>query len=140
MSKRRTEKRVASEVVRKLKREGFIVQRYDSFTTTSIYLKLDYGACHTIRISDHAGKPNVKHKYFIDISLRDEAPSWEYEGQFNRGTFSPKTVDQLIEDAVKLRKRKIKSFKHEALYYDYIYSLAERHQGKKGFWELAKIV
>ena len=41
--------------------KGFIVQRYDSVTTNSIYLKLDYGMCNSIRISDHKGKKHLSY-------------------------------------------------------------------------------
>ena len=41
---------LADSIANRLAREGFIVQRYDAKTTDSIYLKLDYGVCNSIRI------------------------------------------------------------------------------------------
>ena len=47
---------LADYIANRLISEGFIVQRYNAYTTNSIYLKLDYGVCNSIRISDHPGK------------------------------------------------------------------------------------
>ena len=46
-------KTVAKFLVKKLLDLGFIVHRYNSHTTSSIYLKLDYGVSCGIRIADH---------------------------------------------------------------------------------------
>lgn len=56
---------LADSVAERLIEEGFIVQRYDAYTTDSIYLKLDYGVCNSIRISSHAGKKHLKYHYNI---------------------------------------------------------------------------
>ena len=58
-------KRLADEVAQALVREGFTVHRYDAQRTDSVYLRLDYGACNSIRISDHAGFPHLKYRYNI---------------------------------------------------------------------------
>ena len=47
---------LADYIAKRLISEGFTVQRYNAYTTNSIYLKLDYGVCNSIRISDHPGK------------------------------------------------------------------------------------
>lgn len=58
-------KRLADEIAQALIAEGFTVHRYDAMKTDSVYLKLDYGACNSIRISDHAGYPHLKYRYNI---------------------------------------------------------------------------
>lgn len=58
-------KRLAGDVAQRLVASGFTVHRYDSATTDSVYLKLDYGACNSVRISDHAGFPHLKYRYNI---------------------------------------------------------------------------
>ena len=50
--------------------KGFIVQRYDSVTTNSIYLKLDYGMCNSIRISDHKGKKHLSYMYNLRSDIK----------------------------------------------------------------------
>jgi hypothetical protein len=47
---------IADAVIKELTAAGFVIQRYDAFSTNSIYLKLDYGLCNSIRISDHRQK------------------------------------------------------------------------------------
>ena len=58
-------KRLADEIAQALIAEGFTVHRYDAAKTDSVYLKLDYGACNSVRISDHAGYPHLKYRYNI---------------------------------------------------------------------------
>ena len=58
-------KRMADDIAQALVREGFTVHRYDAEKTDSVYLKLDWGACNSIRISDHPGFQHAKHRYNI---------------------------------------------------------------------------
>ena len=58
-------KDIAKYISQELVNKGFIVHRYDSYSTCSIYLKLDYGACNSIRISDHNGYQHLSYKYNI---------------------------------------------------------------------------
>ena len=60
-------KDIADKLVSALGRKGFIIQRYDAFKTDSVYLKLDYGVCNSIRISDHPGKQNLQYRYNVII-------------------------------------------------------------------------
>ena len=62
---------LAESIARKLIAEGFIVQRYGAYTTSSIYLKLDYGVCNSIRISDHPGKRYLKYRYNIGPFVKE---------------------------------------------------------------------
>ena len=56
---------LADFITGQLIREGFVVQRYDACTSDSIYLKLDYGVCNSIRIIGHQGKKHLKYRYNI---------------------------------------------------------------------------
>lgn len=58
-------KRMADDIARRLVAEGFTVHRYDAEKTDSVYLKLDWGACNGIRISDHPGLQHAKYRYNI---------------------------------------------------------------------------
>ena len=44
---------------------NFIVHRYNSHSTSSIYLKLDYGVCCGIRIADHPGKKKYHYRFNV---------------------------------------------------------------------------
>lgn len=60
----------ADEIQEKLLDMGFTVHRLDSFTTNSVYLKVDCGVCHSIRVSDHRGKKHLKYRYNIGSYVR----------------------------------------------------------------------
>lgn len=59
------EEQVAKILIQKLIEMGFIIHRYNSITTNSIYLKLDYGVCCGIRIADHKGKKKYHYKFNV---------------------------------------------------------------------------
>ena len=61
--KRRQEIEVSNKLIKSLIERGFLVHQYYARTTKSVYLKLDYGACCGIRISDHRGKKKYKYKF-----------------------------------------------------------------------------
>ena len=52
-------------LVSKLLDMGFIVHRYNSHSTSSIYLKLDYGLSCGIRIADHPGKKKYSYRFNV---------------------------------------------------------------------------
>lgn len=56
---------IANILVRKLIAIDFIVHRYNSYTTSSIYLKLDYGLSCGIRIADHPGKKKYSYRFNV---------------------------------------------------------------------------
>ena len=56
---------VARILIEKLLDIGFIVHRYDSYSTSSIYLKLDYGLSCGIRIADHPGKKKYSYRFNV---------------------------------------------------------------------------
>ena len=58
-------KEIANILVQKLIAEGFIVHRYNSHTTSSIYIKLDYGLSCGIRIADHPGKKKYSYRFNV---------------------------------------------------------------------------
>ena len=62
---------IAEMLCRNLISEGFIIQRYDAYSSNSIYLKLDYGVCNSIRISDHPGKKYLKYRYNIGPYVKE---------------------------------------------------------------------
>ncbi len=56
---------VTNILVSKLLDMGFIVHRYNSHSTSSIYLKLDYGISCGIRIADHPGKKKYSYRFNV---------------------------------------------------------------------------
>lgn len=58
-------KDVVNILTTKLLDMGFIVHRYDAYSTSSIYLKLDYGLSCGIRIADHPGKKKYSYRFNV---------------------------------------------------------------------------
>ena len=56
---------VTNILVSKLLDMGFIVHRCNSHSTSSIYLKLDYGLSCGIRIADHPGKKKYSYRFNV---------------------------------------------------------------------------
>ncbi len=56
---------IADNLTRRLISIGFIVHQYNAHSTSSIYLKLDYGLSCGIRIADHLGKKKYNYRFNI---------------------------------------------------------------------------
>jgi len=56
---------IAKIITNELIKRNFIVHRYNSKSTSSIYLKLDYGVACAIRIADHPGKKKYSYRFNI---------------------------------------------------------------------------
>lgn len=56
---------VVNKLVPQLLDLNLIVCRYDAHSTSSIYLKLDYGVACGIRIADHPGKKKYSYRFNV---------------------------------------------------------------------------
>ena len=127
---------LADSIANRLAGEGFIVQRYDAKTTDSIYLKLDYGVCNSIRISSHAGKKRLKYRYnigpFIDgfHVVRDK-----YERFYYPEDEMEAMITQIIED----RELKLSLYGCES-YAGYMLKNKNDKAGSPGFWREAVLL
>lgn len=105
---------VANNISKQLLNHGFIVHRYNSKTTSSIYLKLDYGVCCGIRIADHNGKKKYHYRFNVfkdykgdKIIIRDNLVSYFFT--FNE---IPKLLKQVqIERQNKISKYGLEKYK-----------------------------
>lgn len=110
---------------------GFIVQRYDSYTTNSIYMKLDYGVMNSIRISDHKGKKHLKYRYNL----------LENRKQVNRHTndISPRNfygfqhVEDMLLDIYRDKLDRLNRYGAEN-YARYMQKNVIKNIGNLGFW------
>ena len=124
--------RLSSELIN----AGFIVQRYDAYSTDSIYLKLDYGMCNSIRISNHNGKKYLNYKY----NLRSDIKTFKREkNDYTRYYYPFKKVKKLIQDIICDRQEKIN--KHgEQEYFELMKIEKQLKHDTKGFWSKAYLV
>lgn len=126
---------IAEEVIQTLKAKGFTIHRYDAYSSNSIYLKLDYGVCNSIRISDHKGKRYLKYRYNLILNgsvqlLQDKYPRYYYNQHSVQGM-----IKRIISD----RDQKIEKYGQVA-YNNFMQQNNQQSADKKGFWTQAKLV
>jgi|SRR5690625_2649060 len=144
-SKRRKRKEtihsVAEYLIEQLKGSGIIIQRYDSKSSLSIYLKLDYGVLNSIRISDHKGKDHLKYKFNVLTVCRDftSTKNQTVYGNVIRHYFPTWEKEKLLKMILDDRNNKIS--KYGASTYESLkgIKIAENYT-KTGFWQNSEIV
>lgn len=130
-------KELADYLCKRLIVEGFTVQRYDAYKTDSIYLKLDFGVCNSIRISDHTGKKYLKYRYNIGSFVKKHR--YGNNRGFPRIYFRQDQVDMLIEQILRDRKSKIKRYGADR-YQGFMKENKVKNRNLKGFWRKSWIV
>ncbi|MBN2980148.1 hypothetical protein [Cohnella algarum] len=131
-------KEVADKLVRRLKSEGFAVQRYDAFSTSSVYLKLDFGVCNSVRISDHEGKRHLNYRYNLIRGCQKAHSTITPEG-WKRHFFPISEVDALIDQIQADRYKKLQIYGTKG-YQALMEHNREKHQNDNGFWRNSQIV
>ena len=130
---------MANYLQKKLVQKGFIVQRMDAVTTKSIYLKLDYGLCNSIRISDHAGKKEYSYRFNILRQMPLKSYNYFTNGKFPRGFYSFDMVDKMIADILERKQERVRLY-GEMVYNSLQYKEKTQNNGKKGFWSKARLI
>lgn len=124
----------ATYIIDKLKAQGIVIHRYNAYSTNSIYLKLDYGVCNSIRISDHSGKQHLSYRYNIGTDLtRDTRVNNGYIQHY----YAMYEVDLMIDKIIDDRRAKIDKYGAEK-YKEYMETNKHASQNKKGFWQGCK--
>ena len=101
-------KEVASALIPKLIKKDFIVHRYNSYTTSSIYLKLDYGLSCGIRIADHPGKKKYHYRFNVIKDYKgDKAIS---NGRLISYFFNYYELNKVLEAVQKEKNAKIAKY------------------------------
>lgn len=125
----------ADRIVEVLKNKGFVIQRYDAYSTYSVYLKLDYGVCNTIRISDHEGKQYLKYRYNLILGGENNI----IEDKYTRYYFNEHNITGLINQILFDRIMKFRKY-GKSLYKHFMIKNRDDHKNDKGFWKDAKLV
>ena len=99
---------ISNKLIDLLKAKGFIISKYYAKTTKSIYLKLDYGVCCGIRISDHNGKK--KYKYKFNLLKYYNGPKRVNDNGFIRLYFSYENINEIVEAVLKEKNEKLKKY------------------------------
>lgn len=102
------ENEIANIIIPKLLNLGFIVHRYNSYSTNSIYIKLDYGVSCGIRISDHHGK--AKYKYRFNLIKDYKGNRVIRDGNLIRFFYSFDDIESLLLAIKQEKKSKIERY------------------------------
>lgn len=128
---------LAEDLQNRLLDAGFLVHRYDAFSTNSIYLKLEYGVSNSIRISDHRGKTYLHYRYIIGTNISKY--KIDKSGKYPRYYYPCNLINKLMKAILEDRDQKIKKYG----IWKYRYWMEEKRQAsirEPGFWRDAKLV
>lgn len=106
--RRNQEIEVSNKLINNLKDKGFEIHKYYAKTTKSIYLKLDYGVCCGIRISDHKGKK--KYRYKFNLIKQYNGPKQVNDRGYLRLFYDYSNTDELVNDVQEEKKEKINKY------------------------------
>lgn len=105
---RKEEIAVSNEIIKELKQKGFQINRYYAHGTKSIYLKLDYGVCCGIRISDHNGKK--KYRYKFNLIKQYKGPKQINDRGYIRLFYDYNKTKEVVRDIQNEKKAKIRDY------------------------------
>ena len=126
----RTDK-IMYDILEKLDRKGFVLYYLKAFSTSSCYIKLDFGVCKSIRIADHKGIERYRYTFNLMIGLDK---SYVEDGRYY---YCLEDLDKMIKDIIKYRDdlQKVYGFKYFETMLEYKKQFLRK---RKGFWEKAK--
>ena len=119
-----------NKLLNDLDKEGFVLQYYQAYSTSSCYIKLDYGVSNSIRIADHKGKESYPYRFNLMIGLEN---SYKKKG---RNYYSINDYDRMISEIKEFKNLQLKKYGFH--YYEYMLKNKNYDVNKKGFWEKAK--
>ena len=127
---------IAGSIAERLLSEGFIIQRYDACTTDSIYLKLDYGVCNSIRISSHTGKKHLKYRYNIGSYIDEFHVA---KDKYDRFYYPADKMEDMIAQIMEDREIKLSQYGYES-YAGYMVKNKRDKSDSPGFWREAVLL
>jgi len=132
-------KELTDRMISRLKKEGFVVQYYGAISTDSHYLKLDYGVCNSIRISDHPGKGHLQYRYNLILGLKKYKRTKTQQG-WDRFFYPASDMEALVRHIVATKQRKLKTNGGTEGYTIAMEKMAADNEGKAGFWSSSVLV
>lgn len=129
-------KQAVRYIIEQLKLHEIKIMRYDSYTSSSVYLKLDDGVLGSIRISNHRGKKHLRYKY----NLTTERRRYYYDDKGVMRYFFPiGDIELLIQKILEDKQLTLQKY-GESNYLKYMKENNEKGKGSYGFWRKGKYV
>lgn len=136
LDEERTEQ-LANYVAQELISKDCIVHRCNSVTTSSIYLKADYGLAGSIRIADHKGKKNLNYRFNL-LSKQGGTHVECIEGKVcDRHYYCYGSVDAMIYDILKFKSYRVHKYGGLQQYIEIMSKEKLKTKGIDGFWSKA---
>ena len=118
------------KVLEDLDKKHFVLYYYEAYSTSSCYVKMDFGVCNSLRIADYAGKAQYPYKFNLLMNL---SQSYEQDG---RHFYSVKDYDKMINDIVAFRDEQLD--KYGFRYYDLMVKNKNERKNHKGFHQVSR--
>jgi len=119
---------------------GFAIQKYEAYTSNSVYIKVDYGVCGTVRISDHdSHKDNLRYLYNVNVCSTKKQKQTKVVGIVRRKYYSGSMLRKLMSDIKKNRDKKIKRFSING-YDKMIGKSISANKNNRGYWQKAELI
>ncbi len=134
-----TIKEIATELIRALKAAGVTIQLYEAYSSNSVYLKLDYGVCNSIRISDHRGKKHLHYRYNVVQGLKIYKSVRAPQG-WPMYFYPPESIQALVKDILQAKKQKVEYYGGMAAYQKEMQQRLTTNASSAGFWAQSKVV
>lgn len=130
----------AAYISKELLNAGVVIQFYESFSTTSLYMKFDCGLANSLRIGDHRGKKHLNYMFMVDVNHHGKRKVLRKNfTQYIYGS-SEKELDKLIKHILSHRELKIFSFFGEELYREEMRNQYKKNKFQKGFWSQSTFI
>lgn len=126
----------AKEVCVALLNKGFILQLYKAYSTSSVYIKLDYGVSNSIRVADHTGNKHLQYRFNLMADVTSHY--LDESGKYPREYFPIADIQQLLMAVELHRNAKITQY-GLVRYQGYMETERQKHLADKtGFWSHAR--
>lgn len=87
---------IKDQIIEKLLSAHFHILYYESMTTKSHYIKIDYDICNSIRISDHNGKKKLIYRY--NVLQKNTGRKENKQQKYIRYFYGTDSIHLLIRD------------------------------------------
>lgn len=133
-------KKSADYVMAKLVEKGVVIQRYEAYSTNSIYFKFDCGLSNSIRFGDHKGKKNLNYMFLVDVNYGGGVNKMKRNFTQYRYSAKQSELDKLIMHILEHREKRIIQYGGSALYREQMKRQYLKNKDQKGFWSQAVFI
>jgi len=123
---------IGRELMLQFHRAGFKILYYQSISTNSFYIKLDYGVANTVRIADHKAKKHLRYKFNLRLD-RTGLTVYAPENTYPMRVYGHDKIERLVDDVIK--SSKVNKLRYGKRYTAMMVENKSKVGNKKGFWK-----